>query len=719
MRFGSYRVDPQTGELWNGGIRLRVPEQPFQVLVALVERPGELVTREELRDRLWPEDTHVDYDHALTTAVKKLRRALHDSPLHPRYIETLPKRGYRFIAPVENGEPAMEAAAALAAPHPVDHEDSERLRLQRNLAFGALAAVALAAVGTFLWRGQSEPPAEPPAVRRFSILPPGQTEARGLRAAVSPDGTMVAWVTPAPASPIWIRAFDREQPRRLDGTEGADLVSWSPDSQFLAFASNSALRRVSVQGGPITALCPLSGSIFGGSAWSPDAETIVFSTGLPPVLFEVSSRGGEPRALPDAVVTPAGGGNLDPQFLPVEGRRLLGFAAGGPNSHDLIVRDLDSGEQVRLGPGRRPNYSRRGLVLYQADGAEGGLWVMPFDPDLLASAGPPLRVGETGVQPTLSRDGTLVYVDEPRIAPQQLALYDRSGERLRYVGRAQDRIATPAFSPDGGRIAFRGLDQDNYDIWVQSIDNPGRTRVSSNFAIDADPVWTPGGDRLVWRADREGNANIYTRSIDGQDEESQLIAGPSGERPVDWGPGDQLIYSISGFDAGADLWIAQPGADGGAIQTRPLLDSHFNETSGRLSPDGRFLAYCSDESGAYEVYVRPFGDGGGRPTQVSRSGGCQPRWSRSGDELFFVAGSTVYSASAAARPDLVAGPPIALFQHAGLSTSSPFTTTYDVSPGGETFVLVETLEPPRGSSPGSVLRVVENWWAELGAPASR
>ncbi|MEZ5396486.1 MAG: hypothetical protein R2724_27320 [Bryobacterales bacterium] len=124
----------------------------------------------------------------------------------------------------------------------------------------------------------------------------------------------------------------------------------------------------------------------------------------------------------------------------------------------------------------------------------------------LSTGGPSVPVSETGSQPTLSHDGTLVYVDEPKPAPQQLALYDRSGERLRYVGRAQDRIATPVYSPDGSRIAFRGLEQGNYDIWVQAIDAPDRTRVSSNLAFDADPVWAPSGERVVWRADREGNA---------------------------------------------------------------------------------------------------------------------------------------------------------------------------------------------------------------------
>ena len=716
MQFGPYRVNPDTGELWNGGTKLRVPEQPFQVLIALIERPGQLVTREELRDRLWPADTHVDYDHALTTAVKKLRRALHDSPLHPRYIETLPKRGYRFIAPVEKAGKEPDPIGVPKAEEPADTADAARAISQRNM---LAVTLAVAAAAGLIWFSRPEPAAPAPRVRRFSISHPTQTSGRGLRAAVSPDGATLAWVGPGPASPIWIRALDREEPRRLEGTEGADLVSWSPDSQYLAFAKDSALRKVSVHGGPVTVLCPLSGSIFGGSAWSRDGRTIMFSTGLPPVLFEVSSQGGQPTPLPDPVVTPAGGGNLDPHFLPVEGRRLLAFSAGGPNSHDLVIRDIDSGRQETLGPGRRPNYSPQGLLLYQADGAEGGLWAMPFDPEQLTATGPPLLVAETGVQPTLSSEGDLVYVDEPRTAPQQLALYDRSGERMSFIGRPQDRVATPSFSPDGSRIAYRGLEQGNYDIWVQNIEGPTRLRISSNLAMDADPLWTPGGDRLVWRADRDGNNDIYTRSIDGLDEEAALITGPDGERPVDWGPGDRLIYSISGFDAGADLWVAQPGNDGGALQARPLLDSEFNETIGRLSPDGRYLAYCSDESGAYEVYVRPFGNGGGRPYQVSRNGGCQPRWSAAGDELFFVSGSTVYAAQAATAPDLVIGQPDALFQHMGVATGSPFVTTYDVAPDSETFVLIERLEQPPSASSGSVVRVVENWWAELSAPAAQ
>ncbi len=382
VRFGVFDADFKTGELRKSGRKVRLQDQPFRVLAALLEKPGELVSREELQEQIWPEDTLIDFDHALTTAVKKLRRVLHDSATQPRYVETLPKRGYRFIAPVQLMD-GSEPAAVFS----IDavFADARSLSIQRNVLAVCLLVAGLAAI--LLWLRSSDPPEG--HARHFTFSPPIREGGSLRAAAISPNGRNIAIVGPRA---LWIRDLAQTELLMLPGTEEATAPFWSPDSEFIAFGTPTALKITSVHGGAPMEVCELPGGRFFGGAWSSEGRWLVFSTGTPPALYRIPVEGGNPEQLFEPVVTEGGGANYDVSFLPADIRKnTVLFMAGGPANRELLVRNLDTGEQASLGRGLRPVYSRRGYVIYQAFGDEGGLWALPFDADRLEATGPAAR----------------------------------------------------------------------------------------------------------------------------------------------------------------------------------------------------------------------------------------------------------------------------------------------------------------------------------------
>ena len=496
------------------------------------------------------------------------------------------------------------------------------------------------------------------------------------------------------------------------GTEGARSPFWSPDSLFIGFAAGGEIKKISVHGGSAITLCPAPpGAYFTGS-WSPDGESIAFSNGRPSAtrIFEVAARGGEPSLLFEQVETAKGSANSLPHFLPPEAaaRSVLLRVSGGRGEEDIVLKNLETGGSLILAEGLGAVYSPSGHIVYHW---QGGLWALPFSLDLLEPTGEAFPIAENSGYPSVAMDGKLVSLGSPGAGLEQLVWRDRTGEKLGEIGQPQARISDPALSPDGRSVAVQPNESGNADVWVHEVERPLAHRLTFDDARDGQPQWSPSGHEITFRSQRNGNYDIFRRAADGTGQAELLVGTDADERPWGWShDGDYLVYTAGGGRAG-DLWyLTREGAADG-FESVEFLATPFNEKMPRLSPDGDFLAYCSDQSNEEQVYVRPFPSGDGL-SQVSTNGGCQPRWSRDGKELYYVEGGTLLAVEVTTSPVFEAGVTTPLFSDPRLRATNPFQVTYDVSADGR-FVLVDLAAAGSADGEPPSIQVIENWYEEF------
>ena len=392
--------------------------------------------------------------------------------------------------PASQDAPAVTDANLTTADRPQPAVPAQRPGPNRERLAWLLAVASLAAalVLGFLHFGQSPYDEDSKVLRRFTVTPPVPIRAVRTRvAAISPNGLHIALTMEGTEGGLWIQDLDQREARVIEGTEGSFAPFWSPDSRFIAFEAGSELKKVPVRGGPASRICELPGSIFGGS-WSPDSELIVFSSRAdgsgPPVLYEVPAKGGTPQVLVSAEgsdASPEGprGGITDPHFLPAgAGSRFLLFTFGSPSGarlwpgrsvspeRTMMIQDLESGRREILGPGTLPVYAAGGYLVYQTSPSTHDLWALPFSLDTLQATGEAFPIAQGARVPTVSADGTLVFVDSIGTGQEQLVWLDRRGEKTREFGRAQEFIVDLAISPEGNKVAVSATENGNQDIWV-------------------------------------------------------------------------------------------------------------------------------------------------------------------------------------------------------------------------------------------------------------
>jgi len=703
VRFGVFEMDLDARQLRKGGVRVKLQDQPFRVLALLVERPGKIVSREEIKDAVWAEDTFVEFDHGLNTVVQKIRQALGDSATSPRFLETVPRVGYRFVAPVEvsggEGEPSADNGEA-------GESNRSGLDWRRALPWALAAGLAILLVVDVSLVHFSEAPVERP-VSKWSFAPQAlSTSSQSV--AVSPNGRHVAYVA-GPGDPrLWVRDVDRLEPRELAGTEGARRPFWSPDSRLIGFAAGDEVKRISVQGGPATSLCRLPENFWGGN-WSPDGESVAFGAELPPRVFEVGARGGEPKLLFEPEKTAKGSGNSHPYFLPPEaGARSMLMEVGGLGEGDIVLKNLETGESRVLAEGSHPVYSPSGHIVYQR---QDGLWALPFSLDALKPTGEAFPIVEGDGSPSIAKEGMLVSVELPRGRLGRLVWRDRAGKKLGEIGQPQQSVRTPTLSPNGRRVAVLAIEGGNRDVWVHEVDRPVKRRLTFHAAWGSRPQWSPSGREITFLSLRGGNWDIFRRAADGTGEPELLVGTEAAERPWGWSRDENYLLYTTQAEGGRDLWYLERKGDGEEFESVPFLTTPFNEDAPNLSPDGRFLAYCSDTSGEYQVYVRPFPSGDGQ-WQVSANGGNQPRWSRDGKELFYVEGDTLAAVEVTTSPAFALVSTTPLFSDPHLSSATSGQIAYDVSADGR-FVLVESVGSESAEARPTSIHVVENWYEEF------
>ena len=725
LRFGTFELDLAAGELRKSGRKVRVQEQPFQLLVALVEKPGEVVTREELKDKLWPGDTYVDFDRSLNTAASKLRDALGDSASSPRFIETLPRRGYRFLASVESvGGPAagLEGVSGVAADAPRDgrestsHEFEQRQRLLR-LALAVTAAVAIVVMGLLVFQWLDEPSAtDAMALRKFSFTPPERLSQPepwfASHVAVSPNGKHVAFIA-GDRQTLWVRDLANEQVREIPGTENALFPFWSPDSEFIGFGTDKELKKISVEGAAAITLSELPGEWYFGGSWSPDGDSIVFASNSPEQFYEVLAGGGSPELFFDLEESEGGTQVLNPEFLPSEAAaRSVVFAEGSRSGMEVVLKNLETGERLSLGTGAFPRYSSTGHIVYQTNYREGGLWALPFSIRTLQPTGEAFPIAQNAGFPSIADDGTLVYVDfGAGGGERQLVWMNREGGKLGTVGQPQASIRHTDLSPDETRVAVTAGDEEGHnEIWVHEVERGVKTRITFTSGGQAmSPHWSPSGSELLFSSAREGSQtlDIHVKSADGTGEAKLVFGSELNDYASDWSTDGR--YALADQHSPTTQFpthvLLLGRKDDGRFEGSPLFATEYVEKAAKLSPDGRYVAYVSDESGVFELYVQRFPDGGEK-LQISVRGGRQPRWSRDGAELFFVEDDALMVVQVEHGERLSVSAPEMLFRSAAFGTSPH--AHYDVSSDGRRFILAEYTDrnPTR-------IRVVQNWYEEF------
>ena len=577
--------------------------------------------------------------------------------------------------------------------------------------------------------------AAPPRVTRMTITPAGPA-ALTINGAdrdlvLSPDGTHVVYVGNA-GTQLFVRALDALEPVAI--ASGGNLRSpfVSPDGQWVGFVDNiSTLKKVAITGGPPITLASIDDDAPRGATWAPD-DTIIFATNnLTTGLKRVSAAGGMPEVLtrPDPAQDEAD--HLWPEILP--GGRAVLFTitsqAGGLDAAQVAVRDLRTGTQkVLVRGGSDGHYVASGLGSPKRAEREGGhlvyvaagtLRAIPFDPTRLETHGtavpvlPRLATKVTGAGDfAVATDGTLVYVDVPgnfAANARTLVWVDRTGQEA-LVAAPPRAYEQPRLSPDGTRIAIFSRDQEN-DLWIWDLRRATLTRLTLDPRQDSFPVWTPDGGRIVFSSTRGGATNLWWQAADGTGAAERLTTSSNAQFVTGITPdGAAVVFDESTPTMGRDL--LQLALDG-TRRVTPLLQTKFDERNGIVSPDGRWLAYESNSSGSFEIYVRPFPIVGGGQWQISTAGGRQPLWARSGKELFYLGadGMLLRAPVEASGATWNNGTPIKLLEGRYRFFSGLGVRTYDVSPDGQRFLMIKA--PGTDASAAPALIVVQHWDEEL------
>jgi len=716
--FAPYRLYVD-GDLHRDGSPVPLPPKSLEVLVALVNRHGRVATKDELLREVWP-DTFVE-ESSLTYQISQLRKTLGQRPGGRPYIETATKRGYRFAAAVT--ESWQDEGGDDAKPQVVDAQGAAQTMSNRRTraALWAVAFASVLALGAYIGGRLNENASEAP-LRKFALAPPIELRVdAGIHpnVAVSADGRRIAFVG-SEGRHLWIHDLEHGLSRPLEGAEDADDPFWSPDGERIGYFSGPQILVAPAEGGPSTRIYKrqgtddsgyVDGRLRGGS-WSPEGDSIVFSEDG--ALYEVPAKGGQPKLLVDSDETGDSTSLLRwPQFLPAStGKRALLYTAGTERERKIIVHDLDSGESTTLQSGELPSYSPSGHILYQAGPHTYDLWALPFSADRFRPNGAPFPVKRNARFPMTTHDNSLVYLETVvGVQGDRLAWVDREGHVLERFPAAQEQMLNIELSPDDRRAAVAAWTEGNLDVWIYDLERNSKTRFTTHEKIDRDPVWSPDGTQLVFSSNRAGSFDVYVAPADGSQAPLALLqAADAHERPTDWASNPDVMICRRADDTGSTLNVV-PVLNGGKqspVEPVPLVE---NAALGRLSPDGKHVAYRSGRSGRSEVFVRSFPSGEDR-IQISTNGGSQPRWSGNGKELFYVQDSSLMAVPFSRSDRPRAGTPRKLFSFPGLAASVPATSAgvvaFDVSSDGNRFLVRARL-----TGADSTIRVVQNWFAEF------
>ena len=551
-------------------------------------------------------------------------------------------------------------------------------------------------------------PAETPAVTRFLIYPPEKAYYGGSFA-ISPDGRrLVSRVNFEGKVLLWVRALDSLTAQPLAGTEDSSFPFWSPDSRFIGFFSKGKLRKVEATGGPSQTLCDAPDPR--GGTWNADG-VIVFAPKGADVLYRVAAAGGTPVPLTTLDASRKEISHYHPRFLP-DGRHFI-YLANSPQreSAGIYVGSLDKQEPKRLASSdSHAEYSPPGYLLFLRDRT---LMAQGFDTDKLELRGEPFSVAEhvdhlagggRFALFSVSQTGVLAYRTGLSDS-SQLTWFDREGKPIGTIGPAGS-YNSPWLSPDEKRVAFARQEAQGggFDIWLLELARGNLNRFTFDPAGDQYPTWSPDGSRIVFSSDREGVLNFYQKAASGAGNDEALLKSDQGKIPNDWSADGRFIL----YQTGLDIWVLPLS---GEQKPFPFLQTEFNEGWARFSPDGKWIAYSSNESGSWQVYVQSFPALGGK-WMISTDGGAQPQWRRDGKELFYISSNRKLMAVDVKGngSTFEAGVPNALFDLRLQTPSLPGPRNFYIAGADGKRFLVTSVSEERITTPTTV---VMNWTADL------
>jgi Tol biopolymer transport system component/predicted Ser/Thr protein kinase len=612
-----------------------------------------------------------------------------------RCLEKSPKRRLRDIGDVIL-ESAPVAFAALA------RQSISKQPLVWALMFIAAASMAYALL--------NRPAPAPATVARLTIsLPPGQELAGDP--AISPDGQTIAYIARIGAEEpqLYLRNLNSFQSRAVPGSSSAEQPFFSPDGRWIAFFAQGQLQKAAVAGGSPVAMCDAA-SPFGGT-WNED-DTIIFTAGESSGLLRVPAAGGKPESLTKPDGGAQGFAHVWPQSLP-GGRSILFIVWGKENGGDAVL-SLDT---------RRWQFVRSGFfsMFVPSSGAtghllsvdsRGGIKAAPFDP-----THPELKSADTSVLTdvyfipnrtkswlAVSKNGTAIY-GQGNPTKRSLVWVDRDGKADPLV-REQAWYRQLSIAPDGSRaLVFSGIGS-SWDIWIYDLQRSGiRTRLTlqgTAGGVNFAPIWSRDGKHVYFSSSRGGDLDIYSQPADGSELPKVLLKRPYEQDPVSVVPDGTLLFSEWHPTTGTDILALS--SDG---KITPIRVTSFNELNPVVSPNGHWIAYSSNESGRYEIYILDY-PGRTRIIPVSTGGGNFPLWSHNGEELFYMAGNAMMAVTV--RPDgsIVSAPQL-LFDCSDYVASNDFAGAYDVSPDGKRFLMIRH-DPDWAPHQ---LNVILNWFDEL------
>ena len=596
---------------------------------------------------------------------------------------------------------ASQSALAAAPRHPV---------WRRPVPLALASSLLVGLVVWFATRPALQPPA--PITRLPIPLAAGERFTGTGRAivALSPSGRHVAY---AANDGLVLRALDQLQGLPIPGTNGARNPFFSPDGQQVAFQADGQLKRVSISGGAPVALGEADNPW--GASWGAD-DRILFSQGAQGI-WRVPGTGGTPEQV---IPVENGESAHGPRLLPGGEWVLFTLRRVGASwdQAQIVMQSLATDEQIVLiEGGRDARYLPTGYLLY---GLNGVLLAAPFDLATRQVTGGAVPMVEgvvdaglvTGaVQFAVAATGSLVYVPGAGGAGLSLTWVDREGqeEAISAEPQAYRRLRV---SPDGTRLAVEIADPSNRDIWIWHVARETWTRLTFDAGFDRNPIWTPDGARVVFASDRDGGG-LFWKAADGTGGVERLLEHPFAS-PYAWTADGRLIFDTERGPGQGDIAVLTVEGD---RTVEPLLNTGFNEVRPALSPDGRWLAYRSTESGREEIYVRPFPNIGDGKWQVSPDGGASPVWSPDGQALFYREGtSSLMAVPVDTEPSFTYDAPERLFNGSGYA-SFPQGQDYDISSDGQRFVFSRPAQPAStqtgedGGPPQLIL--VQNWTEEL------